>query len=255
MSMAALRSKRKRPSKEKHQLVNKLDINEGVFDRNTLIRLSKLFSGGIVSSIYFKIARGKEADVYLADSGAKIDAGYVAVKIFRIETSSFVKRVDYMQGDPRFGKIKGSTFALVSEWCKKEYGNLVLASGAGAHVPRPYVFNGNVLAMELIGEEGKPSNTLRQEGTNEPEKTLDFIIEDVKKLYSTELVHADLSEYNILMKGTIPYFIDFGQAVLLKHPRAMEFLKRDIRNVLAYFSKNYSIERKFDDVLEYVCRQ
>lgn len=253
--MAMRRSRKKEPSKEKHQLKEKLPIPEGVLDENTLIRIGKLFSHGIVESMHFKIARGKEADVYLANAGKELKTEFLVVKIFRVETTSFMKRIDYIQGDPRFGKIKGSTYSMVCEWCKKEFGNLVLASGAGAHVPEPYFFNGNVLAMELIGEDGKPSNTLKSIGTEQPEKVLDSIIGDIKKLCSVELVHADLSEYNILMKGNVPYLIDFGQAVVFKHPSAMEFLRRDIRNVLGYFSKEYGIEKDpeevFGDVVSY----
>ncbi len=60
------------------------------------------------------------------------------------------------------------------------------------------------------------------------------------------LVHADLSEYNILVKGKKPYLIDFGQAVVLKHPNASAFLERDIKNILQYFKKAYRIEKDFD---------
>jgi RIO kinase 1 len=34
-----------------------------------------------------------------------------------------------------------------------------------------------------------------------------------------------------------PYIIDVGQAVLLDHPAAIEFLKRDIHNIVHYFKK------------------
>jgi len=65
-------------------------------------------------------------------------------------------------------------------------------------------------------------------------------------------VHSDLSEYNILMKGDVPYLIDFGQAVVTAHPKALEFLRRDIENIYSYFSKKYSIstdpEKIFTDI-------
>ncbi len=107
--------------------------------------------------------------------------------------------------------------------------------------------------MEFIGSaEGTPARTLKNTLLENPQEVLDTILEDVKKLYSLELVHADLSEYNILMNVDVPYMIDFGQAVVIKHPKAQEFLSRDLTNILYYFSKHYKIERDLDKTLEYV---
>lgn len=45
------------------------------------------------------------------------------------------------------------------------------------------------------------------------------------------LVHADLSEYNILWSEGQCWFIDVGQAVEPRHPGARAFLLRDCNNV------------------------
>jgi len=50
-----------------------------------------------------------------------------------------------------------------------------------------------------------------------------------------------LSAYNILMYKDQPYIIDLGQGVLIEHPQAHEFLKRDIHNIIQFFKK-YNIE-------------
>ncbi len=50
------------------------------------------------------------------------------------------------------------------------------------------------------------------------------------------LVHADLSEYNILwMDG--PIIIDVSQAVLKAHGNSARYLYRDIKNLTQYFTK------------------
>jgi RIO kinase 1 len=235
------RSRKKRSSREDYPTREQLKIEEGVFENRTMLRLGKLFSKRIVSRLEFITARGKEADVYIASGGDSVDADYVIVKIFRLETAAFQKRINYVLGDPRFGKIKKSPFAVVSEWCKKEYGNLMLAESAGAHVPKAYAFSGNVLAMEFIGDEatGTPSDMLKDVKLKDPDAVLGQILDDVKKLYSCELVHGDLSEYNVLMKEGTPYMIDLGQGVLLEHPEAMSFLRRDLHNIISYFAKTY----------------
>lgn len=241
--MARKRSREKEPSRDDFMLKEQLKIEEGVFDNRTMLRIGKLFSKGIIASMEFIIARGKEADVYLADAGERVGEDFAALKIFRLENARFQKRMKYIEGDPRFGKVKGNIFAVVSEWCKKEYANLLAAEIAGVHAPRPYGFSGNALAMEFIGKEGKPAQTLRQQKVENPEAVLNAILEDARRLYRNELVHADLSEYNILMLGKVPYMIDFGQAVHIKHPDSMRFLKRDVFNILAYFRKHYEIEK------------
>lgn len=50
-------------------------------------------------------------------------------------------------------------------------------------------------------------------------------------------MHADLSAFNILNLNETPVFIDMSQATLLRHPRAEEYLERDVRNICAFFIK------------------
>jgi len=245
-------SKRKRPDREELVLKEQLKIEEGVFDNRTMLNLGKLFTHNIIERMHFIIARGKESDIYLADPGSAVKDELVVVKIFRIETSSFEKRLDYIVGDPRFEKVKHNMYHIVNTWCKKEFGNLKLAEIAKVNAPKPYASYGNVLAMQFIGENGIPAKNLKETELENPEKVFNEIIANVKKLYRIDLVHSDLSEYNILLKGDVPYLIDFGQAVVTAHPKALEFLRRDIENLFSYFSKKYNIsadpEKIFADI-------
>ncbi len=231
----------------KYQLKGQAKIDTGVFDEKTMINLGKFFNKGVIEKLEFITARGKEADLYLAHTGAsELVKGeqFVILKFFRIETSSFFKMDDYIIGDPRFQKIKiTSKYEIIKVWCKKEFGNLEIAARAKVNAPRPIMSNGSILAMTLIGTDSIPSPQLRNVDLAEPEKVMDAILADMKKLYTNKLVHADLSEYNILIKDQTPYMIDFGQAVVLGHPSAMDFLHRDVSNVLDYFAKNYHIKR------------
>jgi RIO kinase 1 len=54
-----------------------------------------------------------------------------------------------------------------------------------------------------------------------------------------------------MMHGGVPYLIDVGQGVLLDHPKAEEFLRRDVENILRYFRK-YEVEKDLEDVLKWV---
>jgi serine/threonine-protein kinase RIO1 len=54
------------------------------------------------------------------------------------------------------------------------------------------------------------------------------------------------------MMGDVPYLIDVGQGLLVEHQMADEFLKRDARNILNYFKRNYGIEKDEEEVLRWI---
>lgn len=51
------------------------------------------------------------------------------------------------------------------------------------------------------------------------------------------LIHADLSEYNLLYYNEKIYVIDVSQSVEHDHPQAFNFLRRDIINVNDFFDR------------------
>lgn len=60
----------------------------------------------------------------------------------------------------------------------------------------------------------------------------------MRRMYQVcNLVHADLSEYNILYNENTLYIIDVSQSVENDHPRSLEFLRMDIKNVGDFFRR------------------
>lgn len=55
--------------------------------------------------------------------------------------------------------------------------------------------------------------------------------------HQCKLVHADLSEYNILYHDSHLYIIDVSQSVEHDHPSAFDFLRKDIKNVEEFFGR------------------
>lgn len=235
----------KKPDKYDYQLKERQKIESEVFDKHTLINISKIMKKGIIEHMDYMVARGKEANVFRATtpSGAA-----VAMKIYKTETSPFLSKQDYILGDPRFEKIKWSEKDVVEAFVRKEFRNLELCESAGVHAPKPIFLIGNVLVMSFLGEGDLPYPQLIQ--TICEERFLDSILEDVKKMHKAGLVHADLSEYNVMVSPDgVPYLIDFGQGVVLAHPKAQEFLERDVRNVLNFFRK-FGFGRDFDETMK-----
>ena len=52
-----------------------------------------------------------------------------------------------------------------------------------------------------------------------------------------KLVHADLSEYNLLYWDNKVYIIDVSQSVEHDHPHSLDFLRRDIFNINEFFRR------------------
>ena len=65
------------------------------------------------------------------------------------------------------------------------------------------------------------------------------LVQDVRTMFQVcRLVHADLSEYNILYHQGRLAIIDVSQSVDLDHPRCFDFLKEDLLHVNDFFRRN-----------------
>ncbi len=224
-----------------------------VLDIPTLETLYKFSKRGLLKALGGPISRGKEAVIFHA-IGAKEEE--LAIKMYKVSTSNFNAMLDYIIGDPRFENIKRDRRSIVSAWARKELKNLKRAFDAGVEVPRPIAIDKNVLIMEFIGRNGVAAPRLRDVPVDilkadfELEELFLRIISYIRIMYEKgTMVHADLSEFNILMKGYVerefegadveiePVIIDMGQATLLQHPNADAFLLRDVRNIVTFFNK------------------
>ena len=222
--------------REKRRKQRKI-IESEVFDRSVLKTIAQLMDKKIIKKMEFPISKGKEAYVFRAVGGENTEDPFLAVKIYMIETSPFKHMYDYIRGDPRFRGVKANKKEIVYAWAKKEFRNLKLCEEAKIHVPSPYYFQNNVLVMKFIGDETMPAPLLNDIGPPDPKKNFKQIIRDMKKMYRVGLIHADVSEFNILVWNNELIIIDIGQGVALEHPMAEEFLKRDVENIIKYFSK------------------
>jgi RIO kinase 1 len=237
----------KKQLKEDYQLKERFKTESEVFDKRVLLILSGFIRKGMLQTVDYPISTGKEANVFMATApGGK----HVAIKIYKMETAPFFRKEEYLEGDPRFGRIKNSDREIVKAFARKEFKNLQICEKAGVHAPKPHYLTENVLVMGFLGEGDLPYPTINMVGPLHGAKDLDSILDDLRKMYKAGLVHADLSEYNIMM-GDVPYLIDFGQGVVLRHPRAERYLERDVAIILKYFEK-YGIKRDLQETLKWI---
>ena len=205
-------------------------VNE-VLDKLTTLTLFNLIKSKTIAYVNGVVRAGKESVVFWAVSPDNND---VALKVYLVTTVSFKKRATYILGDPRFSRIKKGTRNLVYLWAKKEHQNLTRCVQNSIPVVKPITVKNNVLALEFVGKDGVPAKTLLESEVNGDDYK--SAIRLIKQLYKkARLVHGDFSEYNIFKTENGLVLFDLGSAVDLEHPKAHEFLKRDIENISNFF--------------------
>jgi RIO kinase 1 len=209
---------------------------EEVFDQSTRMIIYRFLSSGVLNELYGVVSSGKEARVYSAKNK---EGQEIAVKIYLTSSADSKKAmIKYIDGDQRFKGVKRDTKSLISVWAQKEFRNLEQADKAKVRVPKPVAVQNNVLVMEFIGKNGVHAPSLKDESPPDPVKTYKLLLTYMVRLYrKAELVHGDLSEYNLMMyKGKLVMF-DMSQSVPTSHPLAQFLLSRDISNVNRFFSR------------------
>ncbi|MFT4343365.1 MAG: serine protein kinase RIO [Candidatus Woesearchaeota archaeon] len=225
----------------------KFKTYNNVFDAFTLRNIFKLSSEGFFEDLQGLVTLGKEANVFTAQ---KKDGSLVIVKIYRLENCNFNKMFDYIKQDPRYEAIAGKRRDIVFTWTQREFRNLLKARES-IRVPTPYKVKDNIIVMEMIGDE-KPSPELKNKYPENPKKFLDKTIEMIKKLYEQGLVHGDLSSFNILNHNENPVFIDFSQATVTTNTQADELLRRDIQNIVNFFSNKCNIPCDTNEIYNFI---
>ena len=207
------------------------------------LAINALVKAAIIVSFGKSLGVGKEADVYdaLNSEGKRI-----AVKFHRLGRISF-RQTRRKRGYTR----EHSTWLFQSHLAaEREFQAMKIVYASGVAVPEPISQNRHVVAMGMI--EGAQLSKYKDIG--KPETVLKEILRNIKKAYlKAHLIHADISEYNIILQpdGHI-LIIDWPQAVKTDHANAAELLERDIKNLLTYFSRKFNLELAIKEACDYV---
>jgi RIO kinase 1 len=224
-------------------------VIEEVFDRSTLKVIYDFMNKGIIDEIHGVVNAGKEARVYW---GKDALGNELAIKIYLTSSAEFKKgMIPYIEGDPRFTHIRRDTRSLIYTWAQKEFKNLQRAKDAGVKVPEPLAIQKNVLIMKFIGKNGIRAPLMKETILEDSEKIFRLLVKYIKRLYRKGgLVHADLSEYNVMIWKKRPVVFDVAQSVLIKHPMADIFMRRDLGNLHRYFKRKVSNILSVDEMFE-----
>lgn len=229
-------------AKEKVRRKDKADraTIEQVMDPRTRMIVFKLLNRGAVREFNGCISTGKEANVYHCTMGEDENG---AVKIYKTSILVFKDRDKYVTGEFRFrqGYGKKNPRKMVRTWAEKEMRNLTRLHNAGILCPKPILLRSHVLLMGFIGsEDGWPAPRLRdaEVSCSKARELYWDLCLIVRKIYHVcKLVHGDLSEFNLLYHEGKAYVIDVSQSVEHDHPRALDFLRKDLQNVTEFFRR------------------
>ena len=215
---------------------------DGVFDRITLKNLNKLLAKKMFLPLIDVIFTGKEAKVFYTKTvDLKTE---IVIKIYKTMVLTFKNRLEYLEGDYRFARqsklSRANPHKIINLWALKEFRNLRRMKEAGIRVPAPMDLLNNVLVMEFIGQNAVAAPRLIDARFSAEEFSDAYVqlVKIVRQMFvECKLVHADLSPYNVLVNNGELVIIDVSQALDFNHDKAIEYLKRDLFNLNAFFSK------------------
>jgi len=267
-----------RPKKSERQVLAELtdDLSDVDLGFETTYRPSRYEQGwllqslfafydeGLITDVLALVKGGKEASVYLCQANPATGLDLVAAKVYRPRMFRNLRNdAMYRQGREVLvatgkpaGKDAGtiarairnkSTFGLAAahtSWLMHEFVATEQLYAAGGAVPRPISSSDNALLMSYHGDEGLAAPTLNgvHLPPDEAHRLFREVMRNVELMLENELVHGDLSAYNILYwapqgpPGEIT-IIDFPQVVNLhNNPKARMILERDIQRTCEYFA-------------------
>jgi len=210
-------------------------------------RLESLLHQGVIEDVLRPLMSGKEAEVYLvlADGEERVAKVYKNAQ-FR----SFQHRAEYTEGRrvrnsrKQRAMNKGSRYGRArteDAWYEAEVDAIQRLRAAGVRVPTPYAFIEGVLVMELVKDaSGQPAPRLVDThfSPDEAREVFHVLLHEVVKMLCAGIIHADLSDFNVLMASDGPVIIDFPQAVdPAKNRSARKLLVRDVKNLTGFLGR------------------
>jgi RIO kinase 1 len=228
-----------------------LDTDRFEDDGAEATALDHFLGEGLVTDVVRIIKTGKEASVHLCRANRSTTGEeLLALKVYHpLDRRDFRDESIYRDGEwikerrirvalekkTRFGReVQGAL------WVSREWETLRALSEAGAPVPRPLAATEDAILMTYVGDEETAAPQLRSVRP-EPEEARDLfeqVMRAVQLLLYRNVIHGDLSAYNVLVWEGEATVIDLPQAVdPRKNRHAEEMLRRDVTRICEHFAR------------------
>ena len=205
-----------------------------VFFGYDALALRTLTKKGTIQALGCMIGVGKESVVYEG-----LGLGCVALKLHHVGQRSF--QSVRLNREYKPGQTHSPWIFTSRQSAEREFLALTTLH-PDVKVPLPIDQNRHIVVMEYI-----PGVNLNNARVEEPREFLDEILGEVRKAYHLGIIHADFSEFNIMVNERGCTLIDWPQWMEVGHPNAETILRRDINNILTYFSRKYQLSYDIED--------
>lgn len=209
--------------------------------------LDSLVSEGILDDVLGRLKSGKEADVFRVVYRGDV----VVAKVYKErDQRSFQHNAAYKEGravrNTRTQRAidRGSRFGRAEEedeWKAAEARCLHRLHAAGVRVPTPVMFYEGVLLMELVTDADGHAAPRLIDAHFDPRDAAALYRDlrgQVVKMLCCDLIHGDLSPYNVLLGAAGPTVIDFPQTVsAAQNSRSESFFRRDLEGLQRFFER------------------
>jgi RIO kinase 1 len=220
--------------------------------------LSQFYDQSLITDVQARVRGGKEANVYRCAAHPITEQTLLAAKVYRPRMfrqirddgiyregravldgeGKAVRARDWRLRKALEDRSNLGVQAAQTSWLMYEYSALMRLHKAGARVPQPFALSPNALLISYIGDETLAAPALSDVALDRTEapRLRDAALQTIELLLQHDMIHGDLSPYNILYwEGEITV-IDFPQVVALRGNRlAAALLKRDVTRICDYF--------------------
>lgn len=261
-----------RPKKSRQEIINEIAETGGIeggfnttytparYEADWLLAsIRDFYNEALITDVEAMVKGGKEASVYRCAADPSTGQNWLAAKVYRPRKFRNLRNdhvyregrtVLTTEGKPiqerdhrmKQALMKGTNFGAQlwhTSWLMYEFTTLQRLFEAGAAVPKPYAVSENAILMGYIGDGQTAAPTLHEISLDQAEAQTLFreVLRNIELMLAYDLIHGDLSAYNILYwQGRIT-LIDFPQVVNGRsNPQAQFILERDIERVCEYFS-------------------
>ncbi|MDZ4763318.1 MAG: RIO1 family regulatory kinase/ATPase [Chloroflexota bacterium] len=237
----------------------KTTYHPSLFEEGWLLKsLQSFYDQALITDVLARVKGGKEANVYRCAAHDSTGLERVAAKVYRPNMFRNMRNdATYREGrmilnsrgltvkenESRVMRALAKKTAFGQEvahtsWLMHEYGTLSALYTAGASVPKPLSSNSNAILMGYVGDADGAAPTLSEIGLDqdEAEMLFDDVMRNIRIMLDLNMVHGDLSAYNILYWEGAITLIDFPQVIDARgNSQAEAILRRDLTRLCAYF--------------------
>ena len=224
-----------------------------------LSSLQAFYDQALIVDVQAQVKGGKEASVYRCAAHPTLDMAHVAAKVYRPRKFRNLRndkmyregrRVLDINGRPvkeddvramralEKGTAFGAQLAHTS-WLMHEFNTLDRLYRAGGSVPKPIASAENALLMTYVGDAQMAAPILHSVtlAPDAARRLFAKVVDNIELMLTHNLIHGDLSAYNILYWEGDVTLIDFPQVVNSRdNTHARRILARDVTRICDYFA-------------------